>query len=47
LFIDYLRRLTPGEGLMHLRPVERNVVLGLLAIIAVGLLAACAEYFLQ
>jgi hypothetical protein len=28
-----------GDGLMHLRPVERNVVLGLLAIIVVGLLA--------
>jgi hypothetical protein len=28
-----------GEGLMYLRPVERNVVLGLLAIIVVALLA--------
>jgi hypothetical protein len=32
---------------MHLRPVERNVVLGLLAIIVVGgLFALYAEYFL-
>jgi hypothetical protein len=32
---------------MHLRPVERNVALGLLAIIGVGLLALGAEYFLK
>jgi hypothetical protein len=32
---------------MRLRPVERNVALGLLTIIVVGLLAFGAEYFLH